>query len=65
MQIPICTRPTSMVIFPAASMAAMPAMGLNAIFPVLLVIALACAVVGLVHPMKALVAKKDGAAAQS
>lgn len=48
----------------AASMAAMPAMGLNAIFPVLLVIALACAVIGLVHPMKALVAKK-GETAQS
>lgn len=49
----------------AASMAAMPAMGLDAIFPVLLVIACACAVIGLVHPMRALVVEKDEASKQA
>ena len=40
----------------AASMAAMPSMGSDAIFPVLIVIAAVCSVIGFVHPMKALVA---------
>lgn len=38
----------------AASVAAMPAMGSNAIFPVLIAMGIAVAVIGLVHPMKAL-----------
>ncbi len=32
----------------------MPQMGNDAIYPVLIAMALACAVIGLVHPMKAL-----------
>ena len=40
----------------AASMAAMPSMGNDAIFPVLIAIAAVCAITGFVHPMKALVA---------
>lgn len=43
----------------AASMAAMPNMGYDAIFPVLLVIACVCAVVGFVHPMKAIMMRKE------
>ncbi len=39
----------------AASMAAIPSMGNDAIFPVLIGIALICAVIGLVHPMRALI----------
>lgn len=38
----------------SASMLAMPALGTDAIFPVLIVVAAVCAVVGLAHPMKAL-----------
>ncbi|MDO4291105.1 MAG: MFS transporter [Eggerthellaceae bacterium] len=45
----------------AASMAAVPSMGTDTIFPVLIVIAAACAAVGLAHPMRALV-QKDPAA---
>lgn len=43
----------------AASMAAMPSMGNDAIYPVLIVIAVVCAIIGLVHPMKALVAQPN------
>lgn len=43
----------------AASVAAMPQMGNDAVFPVLISIALACAVIGLVHPMKALFQGED------
>ncbi|MBQ9000964.1 MAG: MFS transporter [Eggerthellaceae bacterium] len=42
----------------AASMSAIPSMGNDAVFPVLIAIALACAVVGLAHPMKAIMAKR-------
>jgi MFS family permease len=38
----------------AASMTAIPSMGNDAVFPVLISIAMVCAVIGLVHPMKAL-----------
>lgn len=38
----------------AGSMAALPALGVDAIFLVLVAVAVACAVVGLVHPMRAL-----------
>lgn len=41
----------------AACVAANPAMGNDAVFPVLVAICALCAVVGLVHPMRALVAK--------
>ena len=40
----------------AASMVWIPSMGNDAIFPVLIAIAAVCAVIGFVHPMKALVA---------
>ena len=39
----------------AASMVWIPSMGNDAIFPVLIVVAAVCAVIGFVHPMKALV----------
>lgn len=39
----------------SASMMAMPSMGNDAVFPVLIVLGAAMAVIGLVHPMKALV----------
>ena len=42
----------------AASMVWLPSMGNDAIFPVLIAIAAVCAVIGLVHPMKALVTQR-------
>jgi MFS family permease len=38
----------------SASMLAMPSMGVNAVFPVLIAMAAVCAVIGLVHPMRAI-----------
>ena len=43
------------------SMVMIPSMGYDAIFPVLMVIAAVVAVIGLVHSMRALVAKKPDA----
>ena len=43
----------------AASMTWIPSMGNDAIFPVLIGIAAVCAVIGLVHPMKALVTTSE------
>jgi len=43
----------------AASMAAIPSMSNDAVFPVLIAIALVCAAIGLVHPMKALLKKPE------
>lgn len=45
----------------AAALAGIPSMGDNAIFPVLMVIAAVCAAIGLVHPMKAIMAKSSEA----
>lgn len=45
----------------AASMAAVPSMGADAVFPMLIAIAAACASVGLAHPMRALVQKSPSA----
>lgn len=42
----------------SASMAALPALGLDAVFPVLIGVAAMVAAVGLVHPMRALMARR-------
>lgn len=42
----------------SASMAALPGLGLDAVFPVLIGLAVVVAVIGLVHPMRALVARR-------
>ena len=41
----------------AATVAANPAKGNDAVFPVLIAMCAVCAVIGLLHPMRALVAK--------
>lgn len=43
----------------SASMSAIPALGLDAIFPVLIAIGAVVALIGLVHPMRALVAEPE------
>lgn len=42
----------------SASMVALPGLGLDAVFPVLIGLAVVVAVIGLVHPMRALVARR-------
>ncbi len=42
----------------SASMAALPGLGLDAVFPVLIGLAVVAAAIGLVHPMRALVARR-------
>lgn len=42
----------------SASMAALPGLGLDAVFPVLIGLAVVVAVIGLAHPMRALVARR-------